>query len=192
MNKGSRHVAVWSAIGMAFQLLAAGHTLAAEPLPLDIGADFVLTDQRGKIRSSDEFDGKLKLVWFGYTECPHTCSMALGSISAALDELGGDADAVAPLFVTVDPGYDTPARLATHLANFHPSFVGLTGTPEDIARLQAGYRTAATQIADPGQFKRLFEHTTLIYLMGRDGEPMSILPATLPPDRIAAIVQGYL
>jgi protein SCO1/2 len=118
--------------------------------------------------------------------------MALGAISGALDALGSDAKAVAPLFVTVDPGHDTPARLAAHLAKFHPSFIGLTGAPDDIARIQAGYRFAATQIADPGQFKRLFEHTTLIYLMGRNGEPLSLLPATLPPERIAAIVRGYL
>jgi protein SCO1/2 len=192
MIKYLRPIAAYAAIGMAFLVVAAGHASAAEPLPLDIGGDFRLTDQRGERRNSTEFDGKLKLVWFGYTECPHTCPMALGAISGALDALGSDAKAVAPLFVTVDPGHDTPARLAAHLAKFHPSFIGLTGAPDDIARIQAGYRFAATQIADPGQFKRLFEHTTLIYLMGRNGEPLSLLPATLPPERIAAIVRGYL
>jgi protein SCO1/2 len=192
MNKGLKDLAISSVAGIVILGLAAGLAGAAEPLPLDIGGDFVLTDQRGKIRSSEEFDGKLKLVWFGYTECPHTCSMALGSISAALDELGSDSQAVVPLFVTVDPEHDTTARLATHLANFHPLFVGLTGAQDAIKRIQADYRFAATQIADPGKFKRLFEHTTLIYLMGRDGAPLSLLPSTLPPGRIAAIVRGYL
>ncbi len=192
MNKGLRHIVVWSAIGLAFQLIAAGPALATEPLPLDIGGNFVLTDQRGEVRSSREFEGRLKLVWFGYTECPHTCSMALGSISAALDELGPDSQAVVPLFVTVDPEHDTPARLAKHLANFHPLFIGLTGAQDEIKRIQADYRFAATQIADPGKFKRLFEHTTLIYLMDRDGAPLSLLPSTLPAERIAAIVRGHI
>ncbi len=177
---------------MAFLLAAAGPALAAEPLPLAIGGDFALIDQRGETRSSDEFDGRLKLVWFGYTECPHACPMALGTISAALDELGSDAGSIVPLFVTVDPAHDTPARMAAHLANFHPSFVGLTGKDEDIVKVRADFRIAAQRVADPGAFERLFEHTTLIYLMGRGGEPLSLLPATLPPERIAEILRGYL
>jgi protein SCO1/2 len=107
------------------------------------------------------------------------------------DDLGEEAESVVPLFVTVDPGHDTPARLAAHLANFHPSFVGLTGARDDIARIQASYRTAALRIIDSGAFERLFEHSTLIYLMGRNGEPLSLLPATLSPERIAEIVRGY-
>ena len=177
---------------MAFLVLAAGTAPAAEPLPLDIGGDFALVDQSGDVRRSEEFDGRLKLVWFGYTECPHACTMALDTISAALDEMGVEAESVVPLFVTVDPEHDTPARMATHLANFHPSFVGLTGARDDIAQVRAGYRAAAQRIANSGAFERLFEHTMLIYLMGRGSEPLSLLPAMLPPERIAEIVHGYL
>lgn len=177
---------------MALLALAAGPAPAAEPLPLEIGGDFTLVDQRGEFRSSGEFYGRLKLVWFGYSECPHTCPMALGAISAALDALGPNSESVVPLFVTVDPEHDTPERLATYLANFHPSFVGLTGAKDDIVQIQADYRIAAQRIADSGAFDRLFEHTTLIYLIGREGEPLSLLPAMLPPERIAEIVKGYL
>lgn len=187
-----RNLVVLGVAGMAFLVVSAGPGPAAEPLPLDIGGDFSLVDQRGDIRRSEEFDGRLKLVWFGYTECPHACPMALGTISAALDEMGADAESVIPLFVTVDPEHDTPDRMATLLANFHPSFVGLTGVPDDIAQVRADYRAAAQRIADSGAFERLFEHTTLIYLMGRGGEPLSLLPAMLPPERIAEIIRGYL
>jgi protein SCO1/2 len=190
--KGLQNLATWSVAGMMFLVFGAGLVSAAEPFPLDIGGDFVLTDHRGEVRRSKEFDGRLKLVWFGYTECPHACPMALGTISAVLDDLGEEAESVVPLFVTVDPGHDTPARLAAHLANFHPSFVGLTGALDDIARIQASYRTAAQRIVDSGAFERLFEHSTLIYLMARNGQPLSLLPATLPPERIAAIARGYL
>ncbi len=173
-------------------LLATGPAPAAERLPLDIGGGFTLVDQAGQTRDSAEFRGRLMLVWFGYTECPHTCPMALGAISAAMEDLGDRAAAVVPVFVTVDPEHDTPARMAAYLARFHPAFVGLTGQPEDIANVQASYRIAARRIVDSGQFERLFEHTTLIYLMGRDGAPLSLLPATLPPERIAEILSGYL
>lgn len=192
MKTGFRELAACCAAGMAVLGLVAGPASAAEPLPLDIGGDFTLVDQHGRTRGSSEFRGRLTLVWFGYSECPYTCSMALGAISAALDELGPDSEAVIPLFVTVDPEHDTPARIAAFLANFHPAFIGLTGAPADIAKVHEGYRVAAQRIADSGAFERLFEHTALIYLIGRDGEPLSLLPAMLPPERIASILRGYL
>jgi protein SCO1/2 len=92
----------------------------------------------------------------------------------------------------VDPAHDTPPHLAKHLSNFHPAFVGLTGEAEEVERIQARYQAFAKRVADPGKFERLFEHSTLIYLMGRDGRPLSLLPATLPAERIAAIIRAHL
>ena len=177
--------------GMAFLALAAGGASAAEPFPVAIGADFTLIDHHGAARSSSEFRGRLTLVYFGYTSCPHSCGMALNAISAALDELGSAAERVVPLFVTVDPEYDSPKRLAAHLRNFHPAIVGLTGSASDVAAVRDSFRAAAQRVAEPGAFARLVDHTTFIYLMGPDGEPLSFLPAMLPPARIAGIVRDH-
>jgi protein SCO1/2 len=192
MTNGLRHLAIGSAFGIAFLASAVGTVLAAEPLPLDIGGDFTLVDQGGRIRHSTEFRGRLVLVWFGYTECPHSCGMALNSISAALDELGARSGEIVPLFITVDPEHDTPSRIAAHLSHFHPGFIGLTGDPGKIMKVEEGFQAFGRPVEDPGAFKRLFEHTTFIYLMGRQGEPLSLLPATLPAERIAAILRSHL
>lgn len=183
---------VRAAAGLAALALAAGTGFAAEPFPAGFGGGFTLTDHRGTARSSDEFRGRLVLVYFGYTACPHSCGMALNTISAALDALGPQADSVVPLFVTVDPEHDTPDRLAAHLRNFHPAIVGLTGSASSIGALRDGYRVAAEAVADPGAFERLVEHTTFIYLVGPGGEALSLLPPMLPPGRIAAIVRSHL
>lgn len=173
-------------------VLAAGAASAAEPFPAGFGGEFSLIDQNGGARGSDEFRGRLLLVYFGYTACPHSCGMALGTISAALDELGPDADAVAPLFVTVDPGHDTTDRLATHLRNFHPAIVGLTGRAAAIDALSDAFRVRAEAVAESGAFERLIDHTTYIYVVGRDGEALSLLPPMLPPGRIAAILRSHM
>lgn len=191
MKEGSRFL-VRVASGMAALALAAASASAAEPFPVPIGAAFELTDHRGAVRSSDEFRGRLVLAYFGYTACPHSCGMALNTISAALDELGPQAGSVVPLFVTVDPEHDGPDRLARHLRNFHPAIIGLTGSASRITGLRDGYRVAAQKVAEPGAFERLFEHTTFIYLMGPDGEPLSLLQPMMPPARIAEIIRGYL
>lgn len=192
MKEGLLLLLARSAFSIALLALAAGPAPAAEPLPLEIGGDFTLVDQHGQSRSSDEFRGRLTLVWFGYTECPHTCGMALNGISAALDELGAKAEEVVPLFITIDPDHDTPERLAAHLAHFHPAFIGLTGRKSEIGQVEAAYRASASEVADPGKFERLFEHTTFIYLMGRDGEPLSLLSPMFPPERIAAVIRAHL
>lgn len=181
-----------AAAGAAVVALAAGAGPAAEPFPLGLGAEFKLTDHHGTVRRSEEFRGRLVLVYFGYTACPHTCGMALNTISAALDELGGEAASVVPLFVTVDPEYDTPDRLAAYLRNFHPAIVGLTGSASETAAVRDGYRAKAEAVADPGAFERLVDHTTFIYLVGRDGETLSVLPPMLPPARIAAILRSHM
>lgn len=165
---------------------------AGEALPLGIGGDFVLTDQNGTRRDSRDFRGRPMLVYFGYASCPHSCGMALNTISAALDDLGPDASRVAALFVSVDPDHDTPERLAAFLGNFHPAIVGLTGSGEEIESVRREFRIAATRIEDPGRFERLYEHSTFIYLMGTEGELQSILPPVMPPERIAALLRGRL
>lgn len=181
-------------------LLAAGLALAlqgppaaaATPFPVAFGGDFSLVDHTGQPRDSDTLRGRLMLVYFGYTECPHSCGMALGMMSAVLDELGAQAAEVAPLFVTVDPAIDTPERLAAYLGHFHPAIVGLTGGAAALDDLRRDFRASAMPVADPGAFDRLVDHSTYLYLLGRDGEPLSLLQPMMPPEIVAGIVRSHL
>lgn len=171
-------------------LAAPSPARAGDALPLGIGGDFVLTDQAGERHDSRDFRGRPTLVYFGYTSCPHSCGMALNTISSVLDELGPDADRIAALFVSVDSEHDTPRRLAAFLGNFHPAIVGLTGNGAEVERVRRAFRIAARRVAESGRFDRLFEHSTFIYLLGADGALQSILPPILPPERVAAIVRS--
>src|ERR1700687_2864268 len=98
-----------------------------------IGGPFTLIDQTGKQRSDTEFRGKLMIVYFGYTYCPDVCPTDLMAITQALDALGPAAADVQPVFITIDPERDTKV-LANYVAAFHRSFVGLTGSPDEIRK----------------------------------------------------------
>jgi cytochrome oxidase Cu insertion factor (SCO1/SenC/PrrC family) len=93
-----------------------------------VGGSFELTDQTGLRRTDADFRGKLVVLYFGYTYCPDVCPAELQSISLALDNLGAAAEVVQPLFITVDPERDNPARLADFVSSFHPRLIGLTGS----------------------------------------------------------------
>jgi cytochrome oxidase Cu insertion factor (SCO1/SenC/PrrC family) len=157
-----------------------------------VGGPFELTDQTGHRRSDADFRGKLVVLYFGYTFCPDVCPTELQSISLALDQLGAAAEAVQPLFITVDPERDTPARLADFVSAFHPRLIGLTGSLAEIRKTAIAYRTffAKSSSATPGDYS--VDHTGFIYLIGKDGQYLGFLPPGLAPDAIADAIRTRL
>ena len=136
----------------------------------NIGGAFQLTDQDGQRRSQADFAGKYVLVYFGFTYCVDACPLALLTMTQALDRLPpAVADKVQPLFVTVDPARDDPAQIKTYLETFPPRFVGLTGTPEEIAAAARAWRVVYEPPKPAADGTYQVSHTTIVYLMGPDG-----------------------
>ncbi len=97
--------------------------------------DIRLTDTGGRPYDFRQATaGRLTLLFFGYSHCPDICPTTMADIAAALGALpGADRSKVSVVFVTSDPDRDTGAVLHTWLAQFDPSFVGLTGSFDVIA-----------------------------------------------------------
>ncbi len=136
-----------------------------------IGGAFTLVDHNGRTVTEADFRGRFTLVYFGYTYCPDVCPTALTAISEALEILGPDGDGIVPVFVTVDPGRDTPEQLSMYVRHFHPRLVGLTGTAKQVAAAakayQVYYAKARGEGTDADDY--LMDHTSITYLMGPDG-----------------------
>jgi cytochrome oxidase Cu insertion factor (SCO1/SenC/PrrC family) len=156
-----------------------------------IGGPFILTDQNGKPRSDVDFRGKLMIVYFGYTFCPDVCPADLMSITQALEALGPAAEGVQPLFITIDPERDTKV-LAEYLTAFHPSFVGLTGSPEDIRKVANSYKAFYVKVPGERSGEYSIDHTGAIYLMGRGGEYLGFMPPQTSPDRLTEVLRKNL
>jgi protein SCO1/2 len=176
---------------------------AADPSPAElieglisgrapVGGPFELTDQTGHRRTDVDFRGKLVLLYFGYTYCPDVCPTELQSISLALDKLGAMAEAVQPLFITVDPERDTSARLAEYVSSFHPRLVGLTGSLAEIRKTAIAYRTFFVKNSAAASGEYSVDHTGFIYLIGKDGRYLGFLPPGVTPDEIADAVRARL
>ena len=157
-----------------------------------VGGSFELTDQTGLRRTDADFRGELVVLYFGYTYCPDVCPTELQSISLALDKLGAAAEAAQPLFITVDPERDTPARLSDFVSAFHPRLIGLTGSLAEIRKTATAYKTffARHSIAGSGDYS--VDHTGFIYLVGKDGRYLGFLPPGLAPDAIADAIRTRL
>ena len=106
----------------------------------DARPDFVLTDMNGEAFDfRAETEGKLALLFFGYTYCPDVCPVHMASIAAVKRDLSVDEQRrMQVVFVTADPRRDTPERLVSWLGNFDPEFVGLRGTEAEVDSIMLG------------------------------------------------------
>jgi len=145
----------------------------------DYGKTLELTDHAGRPRHLEDWRGKAVVIFFGFTHCPDICPTTLVDVSNALKTLGGDAERVQVLFVTVDPERDTPEALGKYVTAFDPRFLGLRGD------LPATQRAAK-------EFKIYFEkrksgdgysvdHSGQSYVI----DPQGRLRLLVRPDRIA-------
>src|SRR6201996_5415201 len=128
-----------------------------------VGGPFTLTDQNGRTRSDSDFRGKLMIVYFGYTFCPDVCPADLMAITQALDALGPEAGGIQPIFITIDPKRDTRV-LGEYLGAFHKSFIGLTGTPQEIREVANAYKAFYARLPANKDGEYAIDHTGIIYL----------------------------
>jgi protein SCO1/2 len=156
-----------------------------------VGGPFTLTDSSGHKRSDSEFRGKLMIVYFGYTFCPDVCPADLMAITQALDELGPAASGIQPVFITVDPERDTKV-LGEYVRAFHRSFIGLTGSPEEIRKVANAYKAFYAKVPSAQSGEYAVDHTGVIYLIGRNGEYLGFMPPQTGPEKLTEILRKYL
>jgi protein SCO1/2 len=133
-------------------------------------ANFELTDHRGVVRTDEDFSGRWMLVFFGFTNCPDVCPTGLATIARVMDDLGSNAEQIQPLLISVDPERDNPAVLAEYVPQFHPSIIGLTGSPDQIKRTARTFNIYYERIEEaaiPGGYT--MGHSSSILLFGPEG-----------------------
>jgi len=164
-----------------------------EPPPLAgaaIGGPFTLVDKAGKTVRWADFAGKWRIVYFGYTWCPDACPTDVGVMMRGFDRFAKDhpelAGEVQPLFITVDPARDTPARVGEFAAAFSPRLLGLTGTPAQVDQAAKAFAAYYARGKDQPGGGYLMDHSRVAYLMDRDGKPVAMLPVDKDDKAVAA------
>ncbi|WP_298288523.1 SCO family protein [Novosphingobium sp.] len=192
MTRIIRTIAIALAAASTFTLAACGGAPSESP-PLEgatIGGDFTLTGKDGKPVRWSDFDGKYRIVYFGYTFCPDVCPTDLQNIAQAVKLLGEKnpelAAKVVPIFITIDPQRDTPETVGKFAASFGPTVVGLTGTPEQIADVAKKWSTYYKRGEGSSETEYLMDHLRASYLMGPKGEPIALLPSEQNGKAVAA------
>jgi protein SCO1/2 len=164
----------------------------ARPLP-----EFRLLDQASRPFGPERLAGHWSLLFFGFTSCPDVCPTTLATLTAARRELADLPATGQPevVFVSVDPGRDTPERLAAYLAFFDPSFTGVTGDPAAIARFGEALGVAAIIGPADQDGNYTVDHTAAVFLVNPSGALTAVFGAPHTPDGMThdyRLVLAYL
>ncbi len=131
----------------------------------------------GKEVTAADYRGDIAMLYFGYTFCPDVCPLTLQNVGDVLQKMGADAQAVRVLFVTVDPGRDSLPVLGRYFGLFGPRFVGLRGTPDQLATLARRYRIAYSVTPAAGGKGEEVTHSSAVYVFDRAGAARLLVPS---------------
>jgi protein SCO1/2 len=141
----------------------------------DYGGPFTLVGADGKPFGTEQLQGKPYALFFGFTHCPDVCPTTLARLVKLRRDAGGDG-AFNIVFVTVDPERDGPKEMAAYSNAFGAPVIGLTGSPEQIAKVEKQFGIYSKKV--PAGDDYTMDHTATVLLFGRDGK----FVATISPD----------
>ncbi|MGO2111613.1 MAG: SCO family protein [Pseudoclavibacter sp.] len=131
-------------------------------------ADVLLTDHFGSAVTPAAYLGRRALYYFGFTSCRVTCPNALARTMRALELIPPELRPQL-LFVTVDPQRDDPTAMRRYVDANIPGAVGLTGDPEELARLREAMRVYARHVGAESDGSYEAPHSSFTYLFDTDG-----------------------
>ena len=158
----------------------------------DFGRTLELTDSSGKRCKLADFNGKLVIVFFGFTQCPDICPTTLLETSKALKTLGADSDRVQVVFVTLDPERDTPAVLSKYVPAFDSRFIGLYGNLDETKKAAREFKVFFEKV--PGQTPGTYtiDHTAASYVFDTQGRIRLFIKHGQPTEWLAADLKTLL
>ena len=160
-----------------------------------VGGHFSLLNQDGERVSDRAFDGKYRLMYFGYTFCPDVCPTDVAAMTRGLKAYAADrparAAAVQSFFITVDPERDDAKAVKAFVTAFSPTLIGLTGTPAEIDKVRKQFGVYAKKAPGDDPANYLVDHSAAIYLFGPHGKPIAFLSQASDKD-VTAMLETYV
>jgi protein SCO1/2 len=136
----------------------------------DYADGFSLTDHNGQARTLADFEGKVVVVFFGFTQCPDVCPTSMSELAQARQLLGADGDRLQGLFVSIDPERDTPAVMKEYIASFDPTFLALYAKPDALPALAKRFKIYYKKVpgSTPGNYT--MDHSAGSYIFDPKGK----------------------
>lgn len=156
------------------------------------GGDFTLDSNQGKVSLSD-YDGKVRMLYFGYTFCPDICPGSLQRIGATFKKLTPDElSKVQGMLISVDPDRDTVQKLEDYTKYFHEQIVGVTGPKTEIDEIAKRYDVKYRKSEGSSPESYLVDHTGYIFVLDKKGKIRDYLPHAVQIDRAVEVIRTLI
>ena len=157
------------------------------------GGDFAVNSEQGIIKLSD-FQGKVVILYFGYTACPDICPTSMGTMKGALNLLTPEElKQVQGLLVSVDPERDTLQQVNRYAHYFHPNIRGVSSKIEDLEQVARQYDAYFRKVPMPDSaLGYMMDHTSTIYVIDKAGKVQKLVEHAVPPVELAEAIRGLL
>ena len=203
MNKKTSYIPIYvlsALLGIALLLVFVfkkpytfNGTVIEPPLPME---DFLLqTANNEPFRLSDQ-DGKITLLFFGYTNCPDVCPTTLAEFKQVYEKLGDDAQNVQFVMITADPERDTPDRISEFVSYFNPVFVGLSGERSELEKVYKEFSVFVEKQETDSAAGYLVSHTASVFVLDQNSDLRLTFPygtsASEMTDDIAQLLKENL
>lgn len=160
--------------------------------PYPVAPDFRLTDAGGKTFALSGNNGKVTLLFFGYTYCPDVCPTTLAELKLAMEKLGDNAANVQVVFISVDPGRDTSEELQKYVERFNPNFIGLSGTEQELEPIWNEYGIFREVVEGTSPTNYIINHTARVFLVDSAGNLRLSFGFQTPPEDVAHDIEIIL
>ncbi|GFH47998.1 hypothetical protein CTEN210_04474 [Chaetoceros tenuissimus] len=159
-----------------------------------IGGEWSLVDLEGNLVTNKQFEGKWTLLYFGFARCPDICPSEMVKVGQVMDTLKEEypqlADQIKPIFVSVDPARDSLTALKEYAKDFHPSYIFLTGAPEQVQQMAKKYRVYVSKADETEDGDYLVDHSIVIYFHDDTGDLADCFTQSMrPSDVVEKVVE---
>ena len=173
MTLSRLRLVLWLLVGMA-ALAATGlyayTTMTRSTQAAGLGqGDYQLATTAGDPFTRDSLKGRPSMVFFGFTHCPEVCPTTMAEMSTWFEQLGEEGSDLRGYFVSVDPERDTPAILGEYVSWVSDRITGITGTPEEVAKIAKAWGVYYEKVPLEGEDYTM-DHTASVFLLDTKGE----------------------
>jgi protein SCO1/2 len=169
-----------------------GVEMQLPPPPAEAAPAFRLIDHTGALRRHEDFRGRPYLLFFGYAVNQAICTVSIAQLAQVREILAEAGYELDVLLVTLDPTSDTPEAMRRALPELDPKLIGLTGGEKALAAARRAFAAPARRESELVDGTPVFSHTSLVYLVGPEGDLRAVVPPAMSADRLAEVLAGQL
>ena len=150
-----------------------------------------LIDQTGEPFKLSELNGRIALIFFGFTNCPDVCPLAMQRLLLLADSRKFEDNEIAYVMIGIDPARDTPEAMQKFLLGFSDEFIGLSGDKRQLKTVSKNFSASFFKENSNSDGEYSVSHSPQIFVLDQQGQLRAEF-YDAPVESMATVVRALL